>query len=94
MTKDLDLRRRRAAYRAAHRGTKEMDALIGRYADAKISGLEGDELARFEGLLAVADPTLQAWIFANEDCDGSDFETLIADIRSFHGLDVLERTAE
>ena len=57
----------------------------------KLPGLDGDELARFEGFLAVADPTLQAWIFANEDCDGSDFADLIADIRAFHGLDVLER---
>jgi antitoxin CptB len=92
MTGDLDVRRRRAAYRAAYRGTKEMDALIGRYSDAKLMSLDGDSLALFERLLAVADPTLQAWIFGKEACGGSEFEPLIADVRSFHGLDAISRT--
>ena len=34
---DLEIRRRRAAYRAHHRGTKEMDWLVGRYADAHLA---------------------------------------------------------
>ena len=91
-TGDLNLRRKRASYRAAHRGTKEMDALIGRYAEAKLPNLDGEALGRFEQLLAVPDPTLQAWIFANEDFSGSKFADLIDDIRSFHGLDRIART--
>lgn len=89
MTDDLDLRRRRAAYRAAHRGTKEMDALVGRYAVAKVMTLEAEQLATFEAFLAVADPTLQAWIFASEAVSESAFEPLVDDIRIFHGLDRL-----
>jgi antitoxin CptB len=89
LTDDLDLRRRRAAYRAAHRGTKEMDALVGRYADAKVMMLEGDALSTFEEFLAIADPTLQGWILANESVSGSAFESLVDDIRIFHGLDRL-----
>ncbi len=85
MTGDLQLRRRRASYRASHRGTKEMDALVGRYAVAKLSQLNGEELHLFERLLTVADPTLQDWIFAGVD-PGSEFADLIGDIRSFHGL--------
>ena len=34
MPDDLEMRRRRAAYRASHRGTKEMDIILGRYAEA------------------------------------------------------------
>jgi antitoxin CptB len=94
MTDDLDVRLRRAAYRAAHRGTKEMDALIGRYADAKLVSFNDGELSRFERLLAVADPVLQAWIFGKEPVRGSEFEHLIQDIRSFHGLDSIERSTE
>jgi antitoxin CptB len=86
MTGDLDLRRRRASYRAAHRGTKELDALVGRYADARLPHLDGEALNQFERFLAVADPTLQAWIFAKEDASTGDFAILIEDIRSFHGL--------
>jgi antitoxin CptB len=91
MTECLDVRLRRAAYRAAHRGTKEMDALVGRYAEAKLTSLNEGELARFERLLAVSDPVLQAWIFGNEPVSGIEFEDLIADIRTFHGLDTIGR---
>jgi antitoxin CptB len=91
-TGDLDVRRKRASYRAAHRGTKEMDALIGHYADAKLSNFDGEALDRFEQFLAVADPTLQAWIFANEDYRTNEFADLIDDIRSFHGLNSIART--
>lgn len=89
---DLDVRRKRAAYRAAHRGTKEMDALVGRYAEAKLASMDGEQLTEFERFLAIAEPTLQAWLFANESVSGSDFENLVGKIRSFHGLDSLAAT--
>jgi antitoxin CptB len=89
MSEDLDMRRRRAAYRARHRGTKEMDALVGRYAEAKLPTLTGEALAQFESFLSVADPTLQGWILATESIDGSAFAGLVSDIRAFHGLDTL-----
>ena len=44
MDDDLDIRRRRAAYRAAHRGTKEMDIMLGRYADATLPTLADPDL--------------------------------------------------
>ncbi len=91
MTDDLDLRRRRAAYRAAHRGTKEMDVLVGRYAAAKLPALAGDALSQLEEFLAVGDPTLQAWIFATEAMGDSQFIGLVDDIRAFHGLDAIDR---
>jgi antitoxin CptB len=87
MSESLDVRRRRAAYRAAHRGTKELDILVGRYADAHLAALDGDALTRFERLLAVSDPLLQGWIFGQESVAGSEFESLIRDIRAFHGLE-------
>jgi antitoxin CptB len=86
MTDDLDTRRRRASYRAHHRGTKEMDVLVGRYADARLIAFSLDDLARFERFLAIPDPTLQAWIFAGRGFDGLEFESLVLDIRAFHGL--------
>jgi len=85
MTDDLDTRRRRASYRAHHRGTKEMDVLVGRYADARLAGFAPDELARFETLLNLPDPMVQAWVFSGEGA-AAEFEDLVADIRVFHRL--------
>jgi antitoxin CptB len=83
---DMDVLRRRAAYRAHHRGSKEMDVLVGRYADARLAAFSASELACFERLLATPDPVLQWWIVSGPDIEASEFETLIADMRAFHGL--------
>jgi antitoxin CptB len=86
MIDDLDRRRRRAAYRAGHRGSKEMDWLLGRYAAGRLSSMSDETLAAFERLLALPDPQLQQWILT-PDCDvGTELRALIADLRAFHGL--------
>ncbi|MEO1282729.1 MAG: succinate dehydrogenase assembly factor 2 [Pseudomonadota bacterium] len=86
MDNDLTTRRRRAAYRAAHRGTKEMDHLMGRYADAHLENMDEEMLTRFEQLMAIPDPELQAWLLAPAMPEGTTFEHMIADMRRFHGL--------
>lgn len=84
---DLDTRRRRAAYRAAHRGTKEMDWLLGRYAAAVLPELEGDALDWFERLLAMPDPEVQTWLLAPQLAGASEFAELIREMRRFHRLE-------
>jgi len=63
-----------------------MDHLLGRFAQARLAAYESDALALFERLLALPDPTLQAWIFSGRGFDGIEFSDLINDIRVFHGL--------
>jgi antitoxin CptB len=84
---DLDVRRRRAAYRASHRGTKEMDWLLGRYANAVLPELEGEDLEQFERLLMLPDPDLQKWLMHPELSAGTGFTDLIHDMRRFHRLE-------
>ena len=86
MDDDLDIRRRRAAYRAAHRGTKEMDIMLGRYADATLPTLADPDLARFEQFITLPDPELQGWLLNGTAPPQSNFASLIADVRRFHGL--------
>jgi len=82
----LDERRRRAQYRAAHRGTLEMDWLLGRYADAALPAMSPAELDRFEALLTLPDPDLHAWITTGEGLVENEHAALIGQIRSFHRL--------
>src|SRR5512140_273429 len=56
----LDERRKRLLFRCWHRGTREMDLILGRFADAEIAKLGDDELAQFERLIEVPDPDLYA----------------------------------
>jgi antitoxin CptB len=83
----LDARRRRACYRALHRGTREMDWLLGRYAAASASAMSEPELEAFERLLAMPDPDLQHWIVLGQGPGTSEFAPLVAAIRKFHGLE-------
>ena len=83
----LDERRRRAAYRATHRGTKEMDWLLGKYAEAHLAGMTDAELEQFERLIVLPDPDLQEQIMLGIGNAGTEFGDLIARIRSFHGIE-------
>ena len=67
MTDDVETRRRRAAYRACHRGTKEMDWILGRFARGRAAATcRWTRLGLFERLLALPDPDLQDMILHPE----------------------------
>lgn len=56
----LDDRRKRLLYRCWHRGTREMDLILGRFADAHIEQLSDAELVELERVIAANDPDLYA----------------------------------
>ena len=56
----LDDRRKRLLFRCWHRGTREMDLILGRFADAEIASLRDEELTQLERLIEVPDPDLYA----------------------------------
>lgn len=87
MSEELDVRRRRAAWRAAHRGTKEMDVLLGRYAVETLPNMEDAAMTRFEQFLALPDPELQKWLLDPDGSAETDFSDLVRDVRAFHGLE-------
>lgn len=58
----LDPRRKRALFRAWHRGMKEMDLVMGRFADREMATLGEAELEQFEALMELPDPEVFDWI--------------------------------
>ena len=82
----LDTRRRRAVWRANHRGTKELDILVGRYAEAQLPAMRGPELDLFEDFLAVTDPDLQRWLLTPGSVADDKYADLVVAVRRFHGL--------
>ncbi|MGB3866206.1 MAG: succinate dehydrogenase assembly factor 2 [Xanthobacteraceae bacterium] len=56
----LDDRRKRLLYRCWHRGTREMDLILGRFADAHVASLDDAGLDALERLIAASDPALYA----------------------------------
>jgi antitoxin CptB len=82
---DSESRRKRALYRAHHRGTKEMDLIIGGFADAELWRLSEDELASFELLLAMPDPEISRMVVNGAQAP-AELAPLLARIRRHHGL--------
>ncbi|WEJ60364.1 succinate dehydrogenase assembly factor 2 [Devosia sp. FJ2-5-3] len=80
---DIAIRRKRLRYRAWHRGTKEMDLVLGPYCDANIEGFDAATLDRLEALMNEEDPPLLKWIMRQEDppehVDRAFLELVIAD---------------
>ncbi len=73
---DLDVRRRRILFRAWHRGTREMDLVMGGFADAEIGGLQPSEMEAFERLLDLQDVDLLKWI-TGEIAVPAEFDTAL-----------------
>lgn len=53
-------------YRSNHRGTKEMDLLIGGFAIENLKKLSPEELKEFELLLNFTDKELSSWLVDNK----------------------------
>ena len=71
----LDHRRKRLLFRCWHRGTREMDMILGGFADAHIASMSDAEIDDLERLIELPDPDLYAALsggapLAPENADG------------------------
>lgn len=53
-------------FRSWHRGTREMDLLIGRFADAYLPDFTPAQLEAYAAILELPDPDLYNWITGQE----------------------------
>ena len=79
----LDDRRKRLLFRCWHRGTREMDLILGRFADTTIASLTDDELTQLERLIEVPDPDLYAALSGDLPLDPFYAGTLYERIKAF-----------
>lgn len=77
------MRIKRMRYRAWHRGTKEMDLMLGPYADARLALMSPAELDRFERLLDLPDTDLLAWLLGQQPLPPDADRDLFADLLAF-----------
>jgi antitoxin CptB len=56
------IRLKRLRFRSWHRGTREMDLLLGRFADTQLETLSDRDLDLYESVLNEADQDLYVWI--------------------------------
>jgi antitoxin CptB len=82
MDETAEARLKRMTMRSWRRGTKEMDLVLGPYADANLAGLGPVELDLYDALLAENDQDLMAWILG-QDAPPDRIAPLLARIAAF-----------
>lgn len=82
---DRETRLKRIKIRAWRRGTKEMDLLLGAFADGPLRDLDETGLDRFEALMDEPDDLLYKWV--SREVEAPRHLEILASIRAFHGID-------
>jgi antitoxin CptB len=60
----MDGRRKQLLWRATHRGIKEMDLIVGGFAETHLSTMSVGEINEFARILEIPDQDLLAWLTA------------------------------
>lgn len=81
---DLDPRRRRLLFRSWHRGMREMDLLMGQFADAHLIGFSDQELDLFEALSENQDQELLSWIDGSKPVPSEFDHEMFRRLKNFH----------
>ena len=79
-------------YRSWHRGTKELDLILGNFIQDNISDMKETEIKVYEDLLASEDPEIYNWIVKSENPPNQQLDNLIKKIRYYlesNNIDVL-----
>ncbi len=86
-TAGLDPRRKRILFRAWHRGMREMDLIMGRFAEANIDAMDDATLDIFEALIEVPDRDLLSWITGKEPTPRNYDTEIFKALKAFHTHD-------
>lgn len=86
-TQELDTRKRRLRFRAWHRGTREMDLLMGRFADSELGALAEAEVDDLELLMEAPDRDVFSWLTGELELPGNYDTPVFRRLRAFHTHD-------
>ena len=70
MSETPEARLKRMSMRSWRRGTKEMDLILGPYADAHLAGMAEEKLAIYDRLLEENDQDLLPWVLGQNPAPG------------------------
>ncbi len=86
MTETRETRIKRLRMRSWRRGIKEMDLILGGFADAELAGLDGAALDDYERLLEENDWDLYYWVTGARETPGP-YAASIGRLAVFHKID-------
>lgn len=73
----IENKRKRLIFRSEHRGTKEMDLIMGSFAKKHVPSFSEEELSHYDEVLNISDPDLYNWITGKEEPPANDMNPVL-----------------
>jgi antitoxin CptB len=80
---NIAIKRKRLIFRSWHRGTREIDLLLGSFADAHLPHFDERQLAAYERFLNNSDPDIFNWITGQEPVPPAEDNDVVAALLKF-----------
>lgn len=81
---NISIKRKRLGFRSWHRGTREIDLLLGRFADAHLAGFDEAKLDLYDRFLNNSDPDIYNWISRQEPVPPAEDNAVVQLLLAFY----------
>lgn len=81
---NISITRKRLTFRSWHRGTREIDLLLGRFADAHLGDMGEAQLALYDLFLNNSDPDIFNWISGQEPVPPAEDNEVVRMLMGFY----------
>lgn len=81
---NIEIIRKKLIFRSWHRGTREMDILLGRFADAHLGDMDGAHLALYDRFLNNSDPDIYNWVSRAEPVPPAEDNAVVQLLLAFY----------
>ena len=83
---NISITRKRLTFRSWHRGTREIDLLLGKFADACLGDFDAAQLALYDRFLNNSDPDIYNWITGQEPVPPAEDNAVVKKLVGFYTL--------
>jgi len=81
---NISIKRKQLIFRSWHRGTREIDLLLGRFADAHLPAFNEAQLAEYDRFLNNSDPDIYNWLTRQEPVPPSEESGAVKLLMAFY----------
>lgn len=81
---NISINRKRLTFRSWHRGTREIDLLLGRFADAHVPDFDAEQLEMYDRFLNNSDPDIYNWISRAEPVPPAEDNAVVQLLLAFY----------
>jgi antitoxin CptB len=81
---NISIIRKRQIFRSWHRGTREIDLLLGRFADAHVPDFDEKQVMEYERFLNNSDPDIYNWLIRIEPVPPAEDSSVVQMLLAFY----------